>query len=114
MIQNIKKLIAALKGSPEITEAMYRKARAIYINGNCQVLSQSARGFDILVFDEGEDNVEVRIATPEDESLAYLFKGKPVSWDSYGIAALMQIDEELEKTEPKPFLEGKEYTGKGW
>lgn len=113
MIQSIKKQIAALKESPEINEVTYRKAKAIYINGNCQVLSQSARGFDILIFDEGEDDVEVRITTPENEHPGYLFKGKPAIWDSYGIAALMQIDEELEKTEPKPFLEGKKYTREG-
>ncbi|MFI5140269.1 MAG: SNF2-related protein, partial [Sphingobacteriales bacterium] len=113
MTSSIKKQIAALKESPEISDLTYRKARAIYINGNCQVLSQSVRGFDILVFDEGEEDVEIRIAIDEDENLRYLIKGKPAPWDSFGIAALMQIDEESEKTEPRPFLEGKAYTREG-
>jgi SNF2 family DNA or RNA helicase len=113
MNQSIKKQISVLKESPSVTEVMYRKAKALYINGDCQILSRSARGVDILIFDDGEEDVEVRIAEDEDESLHYSLKGKPAEWDSYGIAALMQIEEELEKTEPKPFLEGKAYTREG-
>lgn len=113
MTESIKKQISALRSSPEINEAMYRKGTVMYLNGNCQVLSQSARGFDILVFDEGEDDIELKILETEDERLSYLIKGKPAPWDSNGIAALMQIDEELRKTEPKPFLEGKAYTREG-
>jgi|GEM_PF-1929852 len=113
MTQSVKKQIAALKESPEISELTYRKARAIYINGNCQILSRSVRGFDVLVFDEGEEDIELRITGDEDENLHCLIKGKPAAWDSFGMAALMQIDEELEKTEPRPFLEGKAYTREG-
>ena len=113
MIKSIKNQIKALKESPEITELVFRKARAIYLNGDCQVLSQSARGFDVLIFDESGEDIEVRVEMREDESLHCLFKAKPMLWNSYNIAALMQIEEELEKTEPKPFLEGKEYTREG-
>ena len=93
-------------------ETVYRKAKVWYINGNCQILSQSQNGFDVLVNNDEDENIEIKIVKQE-EILQVLFKGKPAPWDSYAIAALMQMDEELEKTEPKPFLEGKEYTREG-
>lgn len=112
MTQSIKEQIKTLIESPEITEIAYRKARAIYINGDCQILSQSARGFDVLVFDE--DDVEVNILySEEEESLRYFRYEKSAPWDSYGLAALMQIDEELGKPEHKITLEGKRYSRAG-
>ena len=112
MIASIKKQLAALKESPEISDLTYRKARAIYLNGNCQVLSQSVRGFDLLVFD-GQEDIEIRIALPEDGQVHNLVKGENAPWDSCSIAALMQAEEELEKTRLRPVLEGKAYTREG-
>ena len=112
MISSVKKQIAAFKEPTEVSDLMYRKARAIYLNGNCQVLSQSVRAFDILVFD-GQEDVEVRIVLTEDERLHHIIKGDPALWDAYSVAAVMQIEEELEKAEPRPFLEGKAYTREG-
>ncbi len=111
MTQSIKEQIKTLIESPEITETAYQKARAIYINGDCQILSRSARGFDVLVFDE--DDVEVNILYSEEKNLRYFCDGKPAPWDSYSLAALMQIDEELEKPEHKIALEGKRYSHEG-
>ncbi len=111
MTQSIKEQIKAFIESPEISETDCRKARAIYINGDCQILSRSARGFDVLVF--YEDDVEVNILYSEEESLRYFCDGKPLPWDSYGLAALMQIDEELEKPQQKISLEGKRYSREG-
>jgi len=112
MISAIKKQIAAFKESPEISDLIYRKARAIYLNGNCQLLSQSVRAFDVLVFDGAED-IEVRIVLPEQGVLHNLVNGESAPWGGCSLAALMQVEEELEKTEPKPSLEGKAYTREG-
>jgi hypothetical protein len=112
MIESIKKQIAAFKESHGANDLAYRSAKAIYLNGDCQVLSQSVRGFDVLVFD-GQDEAEVKIAIPENEGLYNMVKGQPAPWDSCSIAALMQVAEELEKTTPKPLLEGKAYTREG-
>ncbi len=112
MISSIKKQLSAFKESPEISDLTYRKARAIYLNGNCQVLSQSVRGFDVLVFNEQED-IEVRIDISEDGRLYNRIKGEPALWESCSIAALMQVEEELEKTDTRPTLEGKAYTREG-
>lgn len=113
MAQSIKDQIKAIKESPEINETTYRKARALYVNGNCQILSRSARGFDVLVFDEEEDDVEVSISYADEENLYCFSNGKPAAWDSCSIAALMQIDEELEKPDHKVVLEGKRYSRAG-
>src|ERR1700733_1054994 len=112
MIASIKKQLAAFKESPELSDLTYRKARALYLNGNCQVLSQSVRGFDVLVFD-GEDDAEIRITLQENGDLSNLIKGERALWNDYSIAALMQVEEELEKTEHRPKLEGKAYTREG-
>ena len=50
---------------------------------------------------------------PDNDSPQYLLKGKPAKWDPYGLAALMQIGEELDKPNTKPLLEGKAYTREG-
>lgn len=113
MIQSIKTLIHELKKSPEIDETTYRRARTFYIHGNCQILSQSARGFDVLVLNEDEEDIEVRISYSNENDVRALIKGKPAPWDSYSIAALMQIDEELEKLELQTVLEGKKYSREG-
>jgi hypothetical protein len=112
MIASIKKQLAAFKESTELSDLTYRKARELYLNGNCQVLSQSVRGFDVLVFD-GEDDIEIRIALQENGDLNSLIKGERALWNGYSIAALMQVEEELEKTDIRPQLEGKAYTREG-
>lgn len=112
MIDIVRKQLKNLRESTDINETVYRRAKVWYINGNCQILSQSQNGFDVLVYNDEDENIEIKIARDE-EILHVLFKGKPAPWDSFAVAALMQIDEELEKTEPKPFLEGKEYTREG-
>ena len=58
MQKSIKEYITEFKNLPEITDVIYRRAQAMYISGNCQVLSQSARGFDVLVFDEDSGEVQ--------------------------------------------------------
>lgn len=112
MISSVKKQLEIIKDAVEISALVYRKGKAIYRNGNCQVLSQSTRGFDVLIFN-GEDDIEVKIIFDDDEKVHYNIKGKTAPWDAASIAALMQIEEELEKTEPKPRLEGKAYTREG-
>jgi SNF2 family DNA or RNA helicase len=112
MITSVKKQLAAFKNSDIISDLAYRKAKAIYFNGNCQILSQSVRGFDVLVFD-GQEDIEVRITLSDEEQVYNMVKGNMAIWNSASVAALMQIEEELEKNEPKRFLEGKAYTREG-
>jgi len=113
MIKAVEKQITALKSSSKTDEAAYRKAKVLYLNGSCQVLSRSVKGFDVLINDEDEDDVEVKIVLFAEDQIQHIVKGKSGPWDSYAIAALMQVHEELEKNEFKPALEGKVFTREG-
>ncbi len=90
----------------------YLLGEALYNEGSCQVLSQSANLFDVLVNDHDED-VEVRIEESSGE-LKYYLDGKNNPWDAYGIAALMQVKDALKKIDSTSAqLPGHVYTRKG-
>ena len=112
MIEIVKKQILLLKDSFSKEELIYRKGKALYINGNCQVLTQSIKAFELLITDIDEINIEVKIAISNDE-ISYFLNGKAQKWDSIGIAALMQISEELDNCLPTVIAEGKKYTREG-
>jgi SNF2 family DNA or RNA helicase len=90
----------------------YQKGEALYRNGRCQVLSHSRQVFDVLVAVENDEEVEVSIKEA-DEKIFYSAKGKMSEWDAVGVAALLQVKDELENTNPKPALQGKAYTREG-
>ena len=109
MIKSVKTLLAKLEKEENLIQ--YEKGKALYLNGYCQMLSQSGQTFDVLIADDEED-LEVSIEKSNEEIYYYL-GGKKSGWDVYGIAALMQVKEELEKVDPKPALQGKAYTREG-
>ncbi|MGH2643055.1 MAG: hypothetical protein ACRDE2_03840, partial [Chitinophagaceae bacterium] len=90
----------------------YAKAQKLYQRGNCQILAHARQGWDVLITDDHEEETEVKIRL-RDDNCFYFVKNKPAEWDIYGIAALLQIQEELESTEPKIHSEGKAYTREG-
>ncbi len=112
MIKIINHQLVQLKKDETLNFAEHKKGEALFGNSNCQVLSQSSKAFDILVTDAYEEDQEVSIKVIEEET-QYYRNGKKVSWDAYGIAALMLVKEELEKTEPRPSLQGQAYTREG-
>jgi SNF2 family DNA or RNA helicase len=109
MIKPIHALLASLKNE-KTTD--YTKGETLYHNGSCQVLSHSRQAFDVLITSEDEEETEVSIIGQEEE-MAYSVKGKAAKWDATGIAALLQVKEELENTNPQPALQGKAYTREG-
>jgi SNF2 family DNA or RNA helicase len=84
----------------------------LYEEARCQVLSRSSNTVDLLISGEGEEDVEVNIEE-SDKALSYFLNGKKNEWDAYGIAALMQVKEELEHIVSAPSLQGKAYTREG-
>ncbi|HEX5553894.1 MAG TPA: DEAD/DEAH box helicase [Chitinophagaceae bacterium] len=112
MIDQIKRQLEELKSSPDIKPADYLKGEALYRDGNCQILSQAMQAWDVLITDEDEEETEVKIRTGEDQRF-FLDGGKTEGWESKAIAALMQIKEDLENTEPRIQTEGKVYTREG-
>ncbi len=110
MIKPVNALLAKLKKST--TPNDYLKGKSLYEDARCQVLSLSINMVDLVIDDEGGD-IEVTIEVPGD-GVGYILNGKRNQWDAYGIAALMQVKEELEKMkEARPALQGKAYTREG-
>ena len=108
----IKPLTAQLTILKKENSSDYKMGDMLYTAGRCQVLSHSLNIFDVLVSYENEEEVEISIKEKENH-LFYLVKGKETKWDAIGIAALLQVREELENTKPQLALQGKAYTREG-
>lgn len=111
MIKKIKKQLAKFQKNKDIINS-YLKAEALYRDGCCQVLSQSGKTFDVLISVDTDEDIEISIEEV-DEGVRFYPDNKDHTWEEYGIAALMQVKEELEKSDPKPSLQGKVYTREG-
>ncbi|MDR0468740.1 MAG: DEAD/DEAH box helicase [Peptococcaceae bacterium] len=87
-------------------------------NGDCQILSQSAVSIDFLV-DMANENISVEysllINGGQDGILGFTptVNNKPVGWDRYSYACLLQFEQELSLLDPKEKLEHKKYTRQG-
>ena len=112
MIKIVNYKLAQLSKDEKFKFIEFKKGEALFRNGNCQMLSQSSQAFEILVADEYEEDQEISIKVIEEEAQSYR-NDKKVNWDAYGIAALMLVKEELEKTKPRPSLQGQAYTREG-
>lgn len=111
MISIIKNKLTKLRESNIIEARHYRKGNALYITGACQMLSQGQSSWEILV-DGSEKEAVVKILL-EEEEVDYHLNGKKTPWNEFAVAALLQIAEELEQTEPRPVSAGKAYTREG-
>lgn len=112
MLQLLREKLLDLKVSNQFDPADFRHGNALYALGNCQILSQSGSFFEVLV-EHGESEEVTRIVREDDQVLRYLLNGDPAEWDRYGVAALLQVIEEYERTEPRPIAEGRAYTREG-
>ncbi|MEX2569626.1 MAG: DEAD/DEAH box helicase, partial [Cyclobacteriaceae bacterium] len=109
----IKNQLSKLRESNSIDPQIYRKGTALYINGACQMLSQGNQSWEILV-DTPEQEVVAKISVSnENEDVEFQIDGKKSPWNGFAVAALLQVAEELEQTEPRPVSEGKTYTREG-
>jgi len=113
MLECIDTQLAKLKSDHAHKENGYRRGEAYYRDGHCQVLTYARNGWEVLVLGDEEEEREVKIHLDEEQQLFPAKKGKPVDWDSEGIAALMQIREDLSNAAPKLQSEGKVYTREG-
>lgn len=96
MIELISNQLKKLKSLPKDQRTVYLKGESLYKSGSCQILTHAKNGWEVLVSDfEEELGVEVKIKIAEGE-VSQLAKGKPVEWNGYGAAALMQIEEDLQ------------------
>ena len=90
----------------------------VFNNCDCQILSQSAVAVEFLIntADENESVEYSLLISGEPDKISGLnpqLKGKPVSWDRYSYACLLQYEQELSLLDPQKVIEHKEYTRQG-
>lgn len=108
MIKAVNTSLAQLRKEANIN---YGGGKAIYNEGHCQVLCQSAGSFDVLVTNDDED---IEVSIEESSGALYYYRnGRKNPWDDHGIAALMQVKEALEQITSRPALQGYSYTREG-
>jgi len=111
MVESIKSKIKQLRESEEISDIVFRQAQSIYINGLCQLLTQSKNKFEFTVNDEVKDyDVDIFI---DDEKISAQTNKKDLGWNRVAIASLMQLVDDLSRLETGPKTEGKKYTREG-
>ena len=111
MLQTVKKTIASLYNDEKLSGGEFRQGHLLYLNGQCQLLSQSQTMYDFSVYTDDRD-CDISIVF-EDESI-FPKNGKKVSgWDSFSIAALLQLSDELSYGLDSPEISGRKYSKKG-
>jgi SNF2 family DNA or RNA helicase len=103
--------ILKLQGQPDHTELALGEIK--FNNGDCQVLSQSAVKFELIVdLQDGGGQAEYALHLM-DEDIFPSQDGKRVDWDRNAYACLLQVENELKFLDPKEALEHKKYTREG-
>jgi SNF2 family DNA or RNA helicase len=90
------------------------RGEEIFNNGLCQLLSQSALGFELIVSDEAmPSSVEYRLDIGLNGNIFPLTGEKAEGWDRYSYACLLQVENDLRLADPKENIPHKKYTREG-
>lgn len=107
----IKQKIEKLQKNLDETERSFGKI--IFNNNGCQVLTQSAVSFELIVDTQtGEGQVEYTLHV-SDEDIAVTKNNEHLSWDRFAYACLLQVENELHLLDPKEPIEHKKYSREG-
>src|SRR5690625_2075828 len=112
MAEKIADFLRKLKDSKDMSKRNYIRGEKMYLLGYCQVLTHGKNQWEVLVDIPDEEAVELKIKTAEEDWFCFQ-KKKPLEWGSWGIAALLQVKEELKNTAPQIHPEGRTYTREG-
>ncbi|MGM0619594.1 MAG: DEAD/DEAH box helicase [Bacteroidota bacterium] len=86
----------------------------IFNSGQCQILTQSATQFELIVSDEMDNEVAEFLLQIEEDGTITPKRGKETQeWDKYAIACLLQAENEMYILNPKEHIEHKKYTRQG-
>ncbi len=109
----IKKQINTLK--KELDGKCLALGEIYFLNGACQVLSQSQLMYELLVnAEDSEETIGYALLIDEEtETISPAVKNKVTEWDSYAYACLLQVKSELHLLDPGTHVEHKKYTRKG-
>ncbi len=85
----------------------------IFNNNDCQVLSQSAVRFELIVnFSESRPSKECSLNIV-DEDIIPSIEGENIGWNQHSYACLLEVENELKYLDPREPVEHKKYTREG-
>ncbi|HEY5510822.1 MAG TPA: DEAD/DEAH box helicase [Prolixibacteraceae bacterium] len=85
----------------------------IFNNNGCQVLSQSAVLFELIIDTQSEEGQVEYALRVFDEDIIPTKDGDSPGWDRYSYACLLQVENELHLLDPKETVEHKKYSREG-
>jgi SNF2 family DNA or RNA helicase len=85
----------------------------IYNNGQCQVLSQSASRYELIIHNEVKNEMTECSLVIENGIIAPETDGDTSEWDRNSYACLLQVENETHLLDPKEYIEHKKYTRAG-
>ncbi|HKJ42824.1 MAG TPA: DEAD/DEAH box helicase [Sunxiuqinia sp.] len=114
---NIHQIVITQK--EKLTDQLSRQELAlgeiIFNNGQCQILSQSAARYELIVTDEYRNDVaEVALDIEETGTIFPEIKNdEDAGWNKTSYACLLQVESEMHLLDPKEHVEHKKYTREG-
>jgi hypothetical protein len=107
----VKQQIKKLQSQSDKTELAF--GEIIFNNNGCQVLSQSAVRFELIVDSQsGSGQTEYSLHLMDNDIFPSQ-NGDRVEWDRNTYACLLQVENELHFLDPKEHMEHKKYTREG-
>ena len=111
MLNQVKAFLRSLPQTPEFSTEAYRQGQTLYLNGQCQMLSQGHDRFEVLIDDEFGDYFLTLYV--QDEQVRYETQGERETQVAHLVAGLLHVIEELERGEAREIPAGKVYTREG-
>lgn len=114
MLDQIKNKLAAVKARPAVTPLLLRKAHALYVNGQCQLLTCARNHFHIAVDDAFKD-FELYVEFGADgEGVSTRCSCKAAAGECHHtVAGLLELSDFLRKEEAPEAGSGQTYTREG-
>ena len=85
----------------------------IFSNNGCQVLSQSAVRFELIVDTQSEEGQVEYVLHLFDDDIIPSRNEDRAGWDQFSYACLLQVENELHLLDPKEPIEHKKYSREG-
>ncbi len=111
LLQNIQAKILELGATLSVSEL--NAGEWLYQNNYCQILTQSASFFEVMVASEKQGEYYDYTIVIQDNNIFPERDKSAVKWEGISYACLLQIAHELKLLDPKLPLEHKKYSRKG-